>query len=139
MADKVLKSLQFEADGDKYLIPEEVFIATYGTTTLAEILAANTEGKQIIVKEGQYRYIPQLISTANCLFTYSYYQPSDDLDVIRIKTADLTSEGWTKYSSAVQRRLVDVPSVSDAGKILMVNSSGGAEWTAITNAEEVAY
>lgn len=130
MADKTLKSLKFSEDGDRYLIPEEVFVATYGTTTNAEIEAAYQAGKVVVCKRDTNK------------FGYLSYRPTSKqhyfhgaLSSGHVSIIACVNNNWSENNF---RTLPSVTS-DDAGKILMVNDSGSWAATAITNAEEVAY
>ena len=73
------------------LVKEEVFIATYGTTTSAEIEAAFNAGKTIICANGNYRVpLIQKIST-----TYYFYWIDADAIIHRYRCS---SSGWSETS-----------------------------------------
>lgn len=60
--------------------------------------------------------------------------PSTDMGIVNL--AYLQS----KFDELVdQHRLVPPAKVTDEGNVLTINSKGIPQWTAITNAEEVAY
>lgn len=70
MADKPLKSLTFPGLSDTYTISENVFWATYSTTTSAEIEAAVAAGKVVLCEDDNHIY---RLQECNSTSHYAYF------------------------------------------------------------------
>ena len=119
---------------------KEVFIATLTSTTtdgvttyscdktFDEIKAANDKRKICVLKSGLFRYILSAsIGTQQIFFTIS-----NGNALLFFNGKDT---GWAKNTFS----LLPIATSADKDKILTVDSNGNPIWSAITNAEGVAY
>ena len=93
--------------------PEEVFIATYNTTTYADVLAAYNAGKTLFVKNGSYT-APLATYSSDTFNFYVFVMGS-------CYRYSVSSTGWTTGTLSFQSSL---PSQSgNSGKFLTTNGS----------------
>lgn len=98
MADINLQSITFPGLSNRYVIPEggtaEIFIATYGTTTSAEIEAAYQAGKLVACENnGDIYLLTVRIGAANHVFSFINGHTSYQ--------ASCVSDTWTSHSAAL--------------------------------------
>lgn len=139
MADIKAKSFNF-GGSDRYIIPQDFIInVTEGSEgnftadkTYAEILEAYNMGHTLYVVLESYRLpligfssVPKesfVFILTSVSMMIGVFIANDVIDVDRYELQPVLAA-----------------SASDAGKVLMVGDDGNATWTAITNAEGVAY
>ena len=142
MADIRAKSFNF-GGSDRYIIPQDFIInVTDGDLSsqaiqditvdkaYAETLEAYNMGHTLYVFYSPYR-LP-LAGISNGMFLF----------MLNVGGAAITvrlSENGSAIGQKTNLEPVPAASASDAGKVLMVGDDGNAAWTAIINAEEVAY
>lgn len=132
---------RFVTDTEKNTWSEkEVFIATLTFTitdgvktpscnkTFDEIKAANDEGKICILKSVDATYF---LSDSNETLQVFFRITMRDVHTF----TNLKNTGWVQGSYSLPPKITS----ADKDKILTVDSSGYPSWTAITNAEGVAY
>ena len=95
--------------------------------TYAEILEAYNMGYTLSVVYSIYRLPLAVIQDGIFLF------------MLDMGTTAVMVQFSENHAIGQKTYLMPIPSASDAGKILMVGDDGNAVWTAITNAEGVAY
>ena len=99
-------------------VPEEVFIATYETTTYADVLAAYNAGKTIFVKRTDTGLFLPLTQYSGTIF-YFYYNTITDAYSVRLYSSDT----WQTGSSGLR----PVTSVnSKTGAVTLTASDVGA-------------
>lgn len=128
----------YDNDGNVLSIPKNFIInvtvdskglAYTADKTYAEILEAYNMGHTLYVDYSLVRLTLMNVSDGRFVFIRN---TGEMIVMASISESDI---------GVVVEYLEPVPSASasDAGKILMVGDDGNAAWTAITNAEEVAY
>ena len=127
----------YDNDGNVLSIPQNfiinVTVDSEGNSTAdktyAEILEAYNMGHTLYVNVGSYRLSLAVILDGIFVFTGNLV----DI-VMSVQISESEVIGDMKFLE-----LVPQASTPDAGKVLMIDDSGNAAWTAITNAEGVAY
>ena len=137
MADIRAKSFNF-GGSDRYIIPQDFIINVTvdsegsGYTadkTYSEILEAYNMGNTLYVDYSTMRLA--LANVSDGLFNFI----QNSVGMIAMASISESDVGvGILYSEPVP-----AASSADAGKVLMVDDDGGAAWTTIINAEEVAY
>ena len=137
MADIRAKSFNFGGN-DRYIIPQDFIINVTvnsegsGYTadkTYTEILEAYNMGHTLYVDYSTMRLA--LANVSNGLFNF-IQNSVEKIAMASISESDI-GVGILYYEH------VPNTTSADAGKVLMVGDNGGAVWTTIINAEEVAY
>lgn len=100
-------------------IPQEVFIATYGTTTYAEITAAYTAGKLIVCKNG-YDYVPLTMQQSN----YYYFHYPQNYGTAWYRVSSSNSWGSNTYNFVSTTTTVNGKALSSS--ITLTASNVGA-------------
>ena len=143
MADVRAESFNF-GGSDRYIIPQDYYInvghnpdtlETIINETYDEIVEVYNMGYTLFsfIRYSGTSYIMPLVSyNSNEPFIFGL-----DYGVISMSFV-INTDGTTTFNFS-KSEYVPVCTKSDAGKILMVGDDGNAAWTAITNAEEVAY
>ena len=98
MADVNLQSITFPGLDDRYVIPSggttEIFWATYGTTTNAEVEAAYQAGKAIFLIRGDYVYpFSRRVSATHHQFELVV---GTELIVASVMSTSSASNAWTE-------------------------------------------
>lgn len=127
----------YDNDGNVLRIPKNfiinVTVDSEGNSTAdktyAEILEAYNMGYTLYVNVDSYRLSLAVILDGMFVFTGNLV----DI-VMSVQISESEVIGDMKFLE-----LVPQASTPDAGKILMIGDDGNAVWTAITNAEGVAY
>lgn len=139
MADIKAKSFNF-GGSDRYIIPQDFIINVTEVSegnytadkTYAEILEAYNMGHTLYVETDIADTIRlPLLRFTNDMFLFQFLTTQFGFSV------GIHESGV--YAVLVGLEPVPEASESDAGKVLMVGDDGSAVWTAITNAEGVAY
>ena len=79
-------------------IPTEVFWATYGVTTAAEVEAALTAGKVVMCNYSNITYLLTLVDSTN--YTFTAVANSQVVYILRLKISD---SSWTNDYSVLQK------------------------------------
>ena len=128
----------YDNDGNVLSIPKNFIINVTspdeGTSftadkTYAEILEAYNMGYTLYVNVDSYRL--SLVGILDGIFAFAV-NLVDAAIIVQISEDSVIEQ-------MMILELVPLSSTRDAGKVLMVGDDGNAAWTAITNAEEVAY
>ena len=98
----------------------QIFVATYGTTKYAEVLAAYNAGKLCTVFKDKRYYFIKLIDTTSIMFTSSF--ASSTANTIYSLTLS-SSDSWTTYTGSLQSKL-SFDTVPKAGSTNPVTSNG---------------
>ena len=135
MADIRAKSFNF-GGSDRYIIPQDfiinVTVNSEGYTadkTYAKILEAYNMGHTLYVDYNSMRLALANVSDGEFHFI------QNSVGMIAMASISESNIGVSVLYSAH----VPNATTADAGKVLMIDDNGGAVWTTIINAEEVAY
>lgn len=83
------EGISIAKDGQTISAPKEIFMATYGTTTYADIVAAYNAGKEVMVARGSKYYHLYAAYADNCYFSAMY---GTDAKKMYVSTANAWSE-----------------------------------------------
>lgn len=90
----------------------EVFVATYGTTTAAEIIAAYNEGKVVICNYINRTYVVSTISSGD----YVYFGATIGDDIIAYLRVNINTNAWNyaqKTQEITNNKLTTAPTAAD--------------------------
>ena len=109
-------------------VPQEVFVATYNSTSYADVLAAYSAGKIILVKEGAMLNSVSLEYNSGTSKFYAYYALSTEY----IGSYQLNSSGWSKVNTPLVPTYRTVNSKSLSNNIMLTASDVGAQETLVS-------